>query len=175
MRGNLNIGDRFGRLVVVRHHHDHYTPNGKKKPMMACRCDCGGEFVGSLYDMRFGRTQSCGCLLVEKTIARCTRHGASAGGVKTPEYRAWRHMLTRGRNPNATRADRYVLRGITVCDEWLPGGDGKGFERFLACVGRKPSPKHSLDRIDNDSGYRPGNVRWATQSEQMRNRSKRAA
>ena len=112
-------------------------------------------------------------MMVEKTVERSTRHGAAAGGVKTPEYRAWRHMLTRGRNPNATRADRYVLRGITVCDEWLPGGDGRGFDRFLAHVGNKPSPKHSLDRIDNDVGYRPGNVRWATQSEQMRNTSRR--
>lgn len=170
---NLNIQERFGRLVVLAHDHDHYTPGGKKKPMVSCQCDCGSSTVASLYDIRSGRTRSCGCLMVEKTVKRSTRHGAAAGGVKTPEYQAWRHMLTRGRNPNATRADRYVLRGITVCDEWLPGGDGKGFERFLAHVGSKPSPKHSLDRIDNESGYRPGNVRWATQSEQMRNTSRR--
>lgn len=174
MRGNLNLDERFGRLVIGWLEYVHVTPGGKKKPMMLCHCDCGNAHVASLYDIRSGRTSSCGCLQAEKTIERSTTHGASAGG-ETPEYSAWRNMLTRGRNPNAKRADRYVLRGITVCDEWLPGGDGKGFDRFLAHVGSKPSPKHSLDRIDNDSGYRPGNVRWATQSEQMRNTSRRRA
>lgn len=80
-------------------------------------------------------------------------------------------MLTRARNPNIWCASRYVLRGITVAPEWLPGGDGHGYERFLAHVGPRPSEKHSLDRIDNDAGYVPGNVRWATQAEQVRNRA----
>ena len=80
-------------------------------------------------------------------------------------------MLTRARNPNIKCAARYVLRGITVASEWLPGGDGGGFDRFLAHVGLRPSERHSLDRIDNDAGYMPGNVRWATQAEQVRNRA----
>lgn len=175
MNWNNNVGSRFGRLIVLRHDHDHYTPGGKRKPKMLCLCDCGTEHVCGLYDMRAGKTTSCGCLGRE-LIARIKHlHGAAPKGAHTPEYRTWRNMLTRGRNPNIRNANRYVLRGITVAPEWLPGGDGKGFERFLAHVGAKPSPKHSLDRIDNEDGYRPGNVRWATHSEQMRNRSRRAA
>lgn len=167
---NLNMGERFGRLVIGWLEYVHVTPGGKRKPMMACHCDCGGFHVASLYDIRSGRTSSCGCLHDE--VAQQARHGAARRKSHTPEYRAWRSMLTRGLNPNIKRADRYVMRGITVCDEWLPGGDGKGFERFLAHVGTKPSPKHSLDRINNDDGYRPGNVRWATAREQVLNRSR---
>ncbi len=64
------------------------------------------------------------------------------------------------------RADDYGNRGITVCDEWRGRG---GFERFMAHAGHRPTPKHSLDRIDNEGGYEPGNVRWATRKQQQRN------
>jgi hypothetical protein len=79
-------------------------------------------------------------------------------------------MLTRGRNPRINSAHHYVGRGIGVADEWLPGGDGSGFARFLEHVGPRPSQKHSLDRIDVNKGYEPGNVRWATAHEQAVNR-----
>ena len=75
-------------------------------------------------------------------------------------------MRQRCENPHLKHYDKYGGRGITVCDEWT--GEG-GFAKFLKCVGVKPSPKHSLDRIDNDGNYEPGNVRWATQAQQNRN------
>jgi len=81
-------------------------------------------------------------------------------------------MLTRATNPNISHAHRYSGRGITVAAEWDYGGDGKGFERFVAHIGPKPTPKHSVDRIDNDGNYEPGNVRWATTPEQAANRSR---
>lgn len=165
MKPRFTVGERHGQLVVDRLEYVHVTTGGKKKPMVMCTCDCGKRYVGSLYDLKSGRTKSCGC--VRRQVRRT--HGATSNSIHTPEYKAWRNMLTRGRNPNIKAADRYVLRGITVCDEWCPGGDGKGFERFLGHVGLKPTRHHSLDRIDNEKGYEPGNVRWATKREQVNN------
>lgn len=84
-------------------------------------------------------------------------------------YRAWRNMKTRCRNPNPKRACHkwYRDRGIDVCERWAAS-----FETFLADVGLPPTASHSLDRIDNDRGYEPGNVRWATSKEQVRNSRK---
>jgi hypothetical protein len=87
------------------------------------------------------------------------------GLTKTRTYRVWQNMLTRCRNPNYKDASRYSLRGITVCDAWL------SFESFLADMGTCPSDSHTIDRIDNDGNYEPGNCRWGTHSENCRNRS----
>lgn len=89
----------------------------------------------------------------------------------TPEYRIWSGMHTRCSNPNRDFAHRYMERGIRVCPEWTGPG---GFEAFYAHVGPRPSPRHSIDRIDNDRGYEPGNVRWATPAEQQRNQERTA-
>ena len=87
------------------------------------------------------------------------------GERDTKEHRAWWHMRSRCLNPKHTDFAYYAGRGITVCERWR-----NSYALFLADVGRAPSPKHSLDRIDNNGNYEPGNVRWATWSEQMRNR-----
>lgn len=92
------------------------------------------------------------------------RHGEARRGGASAEYLAWLNMLTRARNPRRPGAKNYIGRGITVCDRWLT------FENFLEDMGRKPSGKHSLDRVNNDGNYEPLNCRWATRSEQMRNR-----
>lgn len=83
----------------------------------------------------------------------------------TPEYRTWTHMKVRCYNKNYESFSNYGGRGIKVCDEWL-----NDFVAFFNHVGKKPSPQHTLDRIDNDGNYEPGNVRWATKSEQQMNR-----
>jgi len=97
-------------------------------------------------------------------------HGESGGCLEmpkaTPEYRAWGHLLNRCSATHHAH-ERYHDRGITVCDEWTGAG---GFQVFLEHVGRRPSPRHSLDRIDNEKGYEPGNVRWATKRQQAANR-----
>lgn len=89
------------------------------------------------------------------------KHGAS----DKPEYRAWQTMRLRCLNPENPAFPRYGGRGITICDRWKDD-----FNAFFADVGPKPSPKHELDRRDNDKGYEPGNVRWVTRSENDRNR-----
>lgn len=82
-----------------------------------------------------------------------------------PEYHSWAHMIQRCTNPKNKAWKNYGGRGITVCDAWR-----KAFAAFFAYVGCKPSPEHSIERIDNDRGYEPGNVKWATRSEQSLNR-----
>lgn len=95
-----------------------------------------------------------------KNTARTT-HGMSY----EPEYSAWASMLTRCNNPRRPQYQSYGGRGISVCERWSK------FENFLADVGQRPSASHSLDRINNDGNYEPGNVRWATVEEQQNNRT----
>lgn len=86
---------------------------------------------------------------------------------KTPEYSAWRAMLLRCNNPNNHNYHNYGGRGIKVCDEWQDS-----FTNFYKHIGKKPNKTLTLDRIDNDGNYEPGNVHWATRTEQNRNRRK---
>lgn len=92
----------------------------------------------------------------------------SNGGRATPEWNAWRNMIRRCHEEGATHYEYYGGRGIKVCERWR-----ESYASFLAHVGRRPSPQHSLDRINNAKGYRPGNVRWATKTEQANNRRPR--
>jgi hypothetical protein len=142
------IGRRFGRLVVVA--------RGETTRRLVCKCDCGSEGSFIRGNLTSGNTSSCGCLRLD----RVRKHGA----YKTVEYRTWRHMIERCTVTRHPMWKHYGGRGITVCDEWL-----ENFPAFLAHIGPRPSPKHSVDRIDNARGYEPGNVRWATRVQQMRN------
>ena len=93
------------------------------------------------------------------------KHGCNTSGGRTPEYRAWESMVQRCTNPKHAKWKTYGGRGIAVCDRW------RSFAAFLEDMGLRPSTEHSLDRKDNDRGYEPGNCRWATRKEQMRNRT----
>lgn len=93
------------------------------------------------------------------------KHGHAANGRKTAEYTAWENMTERCRSPKHPRWPRYGGRGITVCDRW------RAFANFLDDLGPRPSPAHSLERIDNDGRYEPGNVQWATRQQQAANKS----
>ena len=88
------------------------------------------------------------------------------GGYNTPEYRSWYNMRTRCLNPKATRFENYGGRGIKVCKRW------SSFEKFLLDMGPKPTPRHTIDRIDNDGDYRPKNCKWATYAEQAKHKRK---
>jgi hypothetical protein len=94
-----------------------------------------------------------------------TAHGAWHGYTKTPTYGSWQNMRTRCENPKSTQWKWYGALGVKVCDRW------KTFGLFLQDMGERPSPSHTLDRYPNNTGdYEPGNVRWATKTEQCRNR-----
>lgn len=100
--------------------------------------------------------------------ARNFRHGFTERGKKRPpEYHAWATAIKRCTNQRCAKYHRYGGRGIRVCEQWR-----RDFAAFYAYIGPKPSPHHVLDRIDNDGHYEPGNVRWVTQSQSMRNTSR---
>ena len=92
------------------------------------------------------------------------RHYEHHGMTNMPEYQAWRNVIGRTANPKAAGYCRYGGRGIKICKEWV-----ESFTAFYEHVGPRPSPKHSLDRIDNNGNYEPGNVRWVTRKKQQQN------
>jgi hypothetical protein len=150
----FNVGDRFGEWTVID------LP--RRVPWTLCECSCGARHKVMRGNLRTGHSRRCVECSRAVSGAAATTHGMTG----TPEHRAWAGMIARCTNPSGPAFAHYGGRGITVAPEWIGPG---GFERFYAHVGPKPSPKHSIDRIDNDGGYRPGNVRWATQGQQMRN------
>lgn len=135
---------------------------------MRCRCECGAEHEVMATALRTGKSKSCAECARKMTIAKKRELSAEHGGV-SPEYRAWSRMNERCRSPKAKSYGQYGGRGITVCNEWQ--GEG-GFQAFIDHIGPRPSENHSLDRIDNEKGYEPGNVRWATKKQQQRNTRK---
>lgn len=94
-------------------------------------------------------------------------HGHAIHGEVSPEYNAWQCLIYRCTNPASPRFSYYGGRGVTVCERWR-----NSFDAFLEDMGPRPSPKHSLDRIDNNGNYEPGNVRWATREQQQNNTRK---
>jgi hypothetical protein len=154
------IGQKFGRLTVVAFAGIDRRGNANWK----CRCDCDGEKITSTTNLKTGRVMSC--TSSEDLGLRGFRHGATKGHSLTTEYKIWSAMLQRCSDPNGPDWMRYGGRGILVCPQWR-----SSYLTFLAEVGKRPSPKHSLDRIEVDGNYGPGNVRWATAKTQARNRT----
>lgn len=160
MRKFVNLtGKRLGALTVLR---PHVEKDSEGRFLWVTRCDCGQERVMRSQSLVRGDSRSCGCGASTDRL----RHGENRTTGKSPEYSAWSAMIQRVR-PESRSARLYADRGIGVCDRWRGPG---GYERFLEDMGRKPSAKHSLDRIDNDGNYEPGNCRWATSYEQVHNR-----
>lgn len=157
-------GRTFSRLTVV-------GQDGRTGRSIAwsCRCECGGAVRVIAAKLKNGNTRSCGCLKRDMLSARQRVHGHRGNdrrGIKrSPENRAWRGMIDRCENPASEFYSAYGGRGISVCAAWRAS-----FSAFFADVGPRPSPKHSVDRINVDGGYEPGNVRWATAKEQGRNK-----
>lgn len=145
-------GDVFGDLTVI----GMYGRNRRYQCIWAVKCVCGRLKPVLGTNLKRGDSTSCGAH---------RKHGEAKYEVRTKEYVAWLAMINRcsSNRPDLRRC--YKDRGISVCGRWR-----KSFENFLEDVGRKPSDKHSLDRIDNGKGYSPGNVRWADKRTQARNR-----
>jgi hypothetical protein len=170
------IGLTFGRLTVVA-----FTGAKTKhqQRMITCRCACGLYVDVMVNHLKSGNTTSCGCAHSEELAERnaeTAKHGDARGtreaGTKfTVLYRTWTQIKQRCLNPEHVSYPSYGGRGITMDPVWAQSY--AAFRRdVIAAIGEKPSRMFSLDRVDNDKGYVPGNLRWATPEEQNRNTRK---
>ena len=158
------IGLRFNRWIVINE-----APSRGYQKRWLCQCDCGTERDVFAFALKDGSSGSCGCLHKERVSEAArrahTHHGEAPRGNPSVEYSTWIGMIARCTNPRRRSFKDYGGRGITVCPAWR-----NNFPAFLSEVGRRSSAAYSIDRIDNSRGYEPGNVRWATRSEQNSNR-----
>jgi len=156
----MNItGDTYGHLHVLEPAGKHFIGQ-QYRNVWLCECVCGNRVTVAINALRSGNTKSCGC----KKYGQHKKHECARKNRQTKEYVAWKNMKQRCYNKN--RRDYYLYggRGIIVCNEWRTS-----FEAFLEDMGEAPSNKHSLDRIDVNGIYKPGNCRWATPHQQRVN------
>jgi hypothetical protein len=154
-------GKTFGSWTVIAL--DMRPQIGRRRSYWTVECGCGNGGSVLADSLISGRSTKCVECYKKERVSSLTTHGGSG----SPTYLSWHAMLSRCESPSGLKDKNYGGRGISVCEEW------HSFEIFLRDVGPRPSLKHSIDRIDTNGNYEPGNVRWATASVQATNRRPR--
>ncbi len=161
--GRVKIGMEFERLTVIGI--DEIESISRRKTIWRCECKCGNQISVIGHSLLNKHSKSCGCLKKEVTTLRSTTHGQAKKGLISKEYLAWQQIKKRCTDEEGFQYRDYGGRGILICEEWE-----NDFQAFFDHVGPAPSEKHSIDRVSNEKGYVPGNMRWATRPVQNRNK-----
>lgn len=152
------FGKKYGRLTVL----EISGADKKGRKILRCACDCGSEVNIMAYSIISGNTKSCGCFSAECILKGNNR---KHGMCKTPEYKTWAGMIKRVENINGDDYKDYGGRGIKISKRWR-----NDFQNFLKDMGKRPSPNHSIERINNNGNYSKHNCKWVDGHHQARNK-----